>query len=432
MFERLENSSERAVLVHITFPRLSDSPELREFVELCLAAGAEPVTKILGSRPVPDPKFFVGKGKLEEIKAALLASEAQLVLFNHELSPAQERNVERVLNCRVLSRTGLILDIFAQRARTFEGKLQVELAQLEHLSSRLVRRWTHLERQKGGIGLRGPGETQLESDKRMLGQRIEYIKKRLNKVKMSREQSRRARTRQAIPTVALVGYTNAGKSTLFNALTNANVYVANQLFATLDPTLRMIELPDVGKVILADTVGFISHLPHGLIKAFRATLEEVNQARLLLHVVDAQDDKREDRIHQVNQVLAEIEANSIPQLIVFNKADLLESDSQPNEFKSVEKQQTKVISVSALTGYGIDRLRQAIQVGLNQESVTGYIQLMPNEGKIRALFYQHQAVLEEQLEADGCWKLKISMTEIRWRQLCQRFDELADRLHNSI
>ncbi|MDH5594205.1 MAG: GTPase HflX, partial [Gammaproteobacteria bacterium] len=291
MFERPQ-TGERAVLVHLEFPFAAQREELDEFRELVVSAGAEPVAVVVGSRKTPDPKFFVGTGKVEEIRDAIINNEAEVVLFNHALSPAQERNLERELKCRVLDRTGLILDIFAQRAQTHEGKLQVELAQLVHMSTRLVRGWTHLERQKGGIGLRGPGETQLETDRRLLNDRIKQINKRLEKVQKQRDQGRRSRRRADIPTVSLVGYTNAGKSTLFNRLSGASVFAANQLFATLDPTLRRLELPTGQPVIIADTVGFIRHLPHDLVAAFRSTLEETRQADVLLHVIDAHDEER--------------------------------------------------------------------------------------------------------------------------------------------
>src|SRR5690349_5188419 len=279
---------------------------------------------ISGTRRAPDPRLFVGSGKAEEIRDTAQRLCASVVLFDHPLSPSQERNLEELLKCRVLDRTGLILDIFAQRARTFEGKLQVELAQLKHLATRLVRGWTHLERQKGGIGLRGPGETQLETDRRLLGKRIQTLNARLEKVLTQRETTRRERKRQAVPTVALVGYTNAGKSTLFNRMTGAGAYAADQLFATLDPTLRRLELADARYCLLADTVGFVRDLPHELVAAFRSTLQEAREAALLLHVVDAADSHRRERILQVNAVLDEIGAGDIPQIEVFNKADLLD------------------------------------------------------------------------------------------------------------
>ena len=286
MFERPQGG-EIAILVNIALPHTQPQDDSLEFHELALAAGAQPAAFIIGSRLQPEPKFFVGSGKAEEIRQAVTTYNAELVLFNHALSPAQERNLEKLFQCRVLDRTGLILDIFAQRARTFEGKLQVELAQLQHISTRLVRGWTHLERQRGGIGLRGPGETQLETDRRLVRHRIKTISQRLEKVRQQRSQNRRARQKSELPTVSLVGYTNAGKSTLFNRLTDADVYVANQPFATLDPTLRRYQLPNGQPLVFADTVGFIQNLPHDLVESFRATLEETREADLLLHVVDA-------------------------------------------------------------------------------------------------------------------------------------------------
>ncbi|MDX1698637.1 MAG: ribosome rescue GTPase HflX, partial [Thiohalobacterales bacterium] len=313
MFERPE-SGERAVLVHINFPDAVDEEDLQEFTELVNSAGAVIAATVTGTRGKPEPRLFIGQGKAMEIRDVVRGQKAEVVIFNHALSPSQERNLERELSCRVLDRTGLILDIFAQRARSFEGKLQVELAQLRHLSTRLVRGWTHLERQKGGIGLRGPGETQLESDRRMLNARIKVINRRLEKVEKQRDQGRRSRRRAAVPTVSLVGYTNAGKSTLFNALSGADAYAADQLFATLDPTLRRIEVRGVGPLVLADTVGFIRHLPHDLVAAFRATLEETRRADLLLHVIDAQDPDRHSHMEQVNAVLEEIGAADVPQI----------------------------------------------------------------------------------------------------------------------
>ena len=322
MFDRYEGG-ERAVLVHIFFSQDKNTDDLSEFESLVTSAGVTPVQIVTGSRSAPHPKYFAGEGKAEEIADAVTESEADVVLFNHALSPAQERNLERLCQCRVVDRTGVILDIFAQRARTHEGKLQVELAQLRHLSTRLVRGWTHLERQKGGIGLRGPGETQLESDRRMLRDKIKQISGRLEKVERQRGQGRQARSKADIPTVSLVGYTNAGKSSLFNHITDAKVYAADQLFATLDPTLRRIDVDDVGTVVLADTVGFIRHLPHDLVAAFKATLQETREATLLLHVVDAADNRVDENIHAVNAVLEEIDAHEIPVLIVMNKIDML-------------------------------------------------------------------------------------------------------------
>ena len=312
MFDRPQ-SGERAVLVHASTDGLPDDSEREEFAELARSAGAVVASELLTSRRRPDPRFFIGKGKLDELRALIHASEAELVISSAALSPSQERNLERELRCRVVDRAGLILDIFAQRARSFEGKLQVELAQLGHLSTRLVRGWTHLERQKGGIGLRGPGETQLETDRRLIGNRIRQLKERLERVDVRRTMNRRNRVRAEIPTVALVGYTNSGKSTLFNALTGADVYVKDQLFATLDPTVRRLDLPEGEHVVLADTVGFVRDLPHELVAAFTSTLQEAREADLILHLIDASDPNRWQRVRQVNSVLKQLEADHVPQ-----------------------------------------------------------------------------------------------------------------------
>ncbi len=332
--------------------------ELDEFRELAASAGADAVAIITAARKTPDARYFVGSGKAEEIRLCVESMKVDVVLFNHELSPGQERNLEQLLQCRVLDRVGLILDIFAQRAQSFEGKLQVELAQLQHLSTRLVRGWTHLERQRGGIGLRGPGETQLETDRRLIGARIKQLNKRLTKVGGQRDERRKARRKAAVHTVSLVGYTNAGKSTLFNRLTGATVYAADQLFATLDPTLRRVDLPGAEAIVLADTVGFIRHLPHDLVAAFRSTLEETCEAALLLHVIDASNDNRHDCIEQVNAVLKEIGADDIPRIEVYNKIDLL-NDCEPHNDRDAQGRVQRVW-VSASTGAGMDLLRQAL------------------------------------------------------------------------
>lgn len=322
---------EKVILVHVDLPASctnsdgTSNEDLTEFKQLVLAAGGQIAAVVTAKRQAPDAKYFIGAGKVADIHEQVLLHHASLVIFNHALSPAQERNVEKVVECRVLDRTGLILDIFAQRARTFEGKLQVELARLEHLSARLKRGWTHLERQRGGIGLRGgPGEKQLEMDRRLIRQRVATIKKNLTKVHGQRQQSQRARKRAGIPVVTLIGYTNAGKSTLFNRLTRAQVYVADKLFATLDPTLRRLYIPDFGNVIIADTVGFVRHLPHELVESFRATLEETRDADLLLHVVDASDAEHIAKMQAVTAVLEQIGAAAVPQLLVYNKIDLLD------------------------------------------------------------------------------------------------------------
>ncbi len=406
-FDRPE-SGELAVLVHLEIAHGQAPEDPREFEELALSAGADPVALIGGQRAAPHAKYFVGTGKLEELQAVVKEHAAELVIFNHTLSPSQERNLERALECRVLDRTGLILDIFAQRARTFEGKLQVELAQLRHMSTRLVRGWTHLERQKGGIGLRGPGETQLETDRRLLRTRITAIEKRLAKVRTQRDQGRRSRQRADIPTVSLVGYTNAGKSTLFNHLTNAEVYVKDQLFATLDPTMRRLEVPDVGAVIFADTVGFISHLPHKLVQAFRATLEEASNSSLLLHVIDAAADERLHNIEQVDEVLAEIGAGELPELRIFNKIDLLGMEPRIDRD---DNGKPIAVWLSAQTGEGLELLLEAISDSLGREMVAGRLLLDPSQGRLRAKLYQQQAVADESSRDDGCTELQLRLHE---------------------
>lgn len=404
MFER-PNSGERAVLVHLS---MHTSPEdLSELKELTKSAGADPVYVLTGSRPSPDPKYFIGTGKLEELKQAISDYSADIVLFNHPLSPSQERNLEKALEVRVVDRNGLILDIFAQRAQTFEGKLQVELAQLKHLSTRLIRGWTHLERQKGGIGLRGPGETQLETDRRLLGIRIKQIQRRLEKVVKQRHQSRSKRKKAEIPSVSLVGYTNAGKSTLFNSLTGARIYAADQLFATLDPTLRHCLLPNNAEIVLADTVGFIRHLPHELVAAFRSTLQEANEASLLLHVIDANAEDRDETILQVNQVLQDIEANNIRQLQVFNKIDLL-PDIAPHVDRNDDGEAVRVW-LSAETGAGIDLLYQVLAELFASSKVRKRVSLAPTEGGTRAKLYQFASVIEEKSNDEGGWDLLVDI-----------------------
>ncbi|MCT8342529.1 MULTISPECIES: ribosome rescue GTPase HflX [Photorhabdus] len=423
MFERYEGG-EQAVVVHVFFSQDKDTDNLSEFESLVTSAGVVPVQIVTGSRKAPHPKYFVGEGKAEEIAEAVQASGADVVLFNHALSPAQERNLERLCQCRVIDRTGVILDIFAQRARTHEGKLQVELAQLRHLSTRLVRGWTHLERQKGGIGLRGPGETQLETDRRLLRDKIRQILSRLSRVEKQREQGRQARNKADIPTVSLVGYTNAGKSSLFNRMTAAEVYAADQLFATLDPTLRRIEVNDVGTVVLADTVGFIRHLPHDLVAAFKATLQETRQATLLLHIVDAADSRIDENIAAVDSVLEEIEAHEIPVLLVMNKIDMLDS-FMPRIDRNEDNLPVRVW-LSAQTGKGIPLLLQALTERLSGEIAHYELRLPPEAGRLRSRFYQLQAIEKEWIEEDGKVGIEVRMPIVDWRRLCKQEQDLFD------
>jgi len=423
-FER-PRGGERALLVHINFPLRTDQDDLDEFLELVHSADVTEAEVVIGSRQQPSAKTFIGKGKLEEIAGLVKHHDADVVLFNHTLSPSQERNLEKHLECRVLDRTGLILDIFAQRAHSFEGKLQVELAQLKHLSTRLVRGWTHLERQKGGIGLRGPGETQLETDRRLLGKRIKYLNGRLAKVSRQREQSRQARKKAEIPTVSLVGYTNAGKSTLFNALTDSSAYAADKLFATLDPTLRKLEISNDLSVILADTVGFIRHLPHDLVAAFRATLLETREADLILHVVDCADENKHEKIQAVNQVLAEIGATEVPQLIVYNKIDL------PGFKPRIDKDDAGIpyrVWLSAINKAGFTGLLEVLQGWFSNQKSRYRLDLHADEGQIRAFLYSEGAIEEEIFQNNGDISLNLILSASLLEKLYRKFQLTSMRV----
>ena len=405
MFER-SRKGENALLIQPHAGGPVEEGQLEEFAELARSAGATVVATLKARIDHPNASILIGTGKLEEVQAAVAATGADLVLVNHPLSPGQERNLERLLECRVVDRTGLILDIFAQRARSHEGKLQVELAQLKHMSTRLIRGWTHLERQRGGsIGLRGPGETQLESDRRLLQKRLEQLQKKLEKVEVQRTQMRRSRVRNEVPRIALVGYTNAGKSTLFNAMTGADAYAADQLFATLDPTVRRIELAG-HSIVVADTVGFVRDLPHELVAAFRSTLSEAREADLLLHLVDAADPLREERIAQVDEVLAEIGAGDIPQLLVYNKIDKLD-ERQPRIDRPAEGHPR--VWVSARDRAGLDLLPEVIGELLDLQRVTGEIEIPSRAGKLRARLHELGAVLDEQSVEDG-WRIQVDLS----------------------
>jgi len=417
LFEQ-PSTGERAVIVHLYLDGHEAGDDLAEFHELAQSAGAIIVATVTGRRETADAKFFAGAGKVEELRDTILKQSVDVVLFNHTLSPSQERNLEKFLQCRVLDRTGLILEIFAQRANTFEGKLQVELAQLRHLSTRLVRGWTHLERQKGGIGLRGgPGETQLEIDRRLIKKRLTLLAQKLERVRTQRGEGRRARRKAGLPAISLVGYTNAGKSTLFNRLTNSTVYAANRLFATLDPTWRRLEISGLGPVIVSDTVGFIRHLPHDLVAAFRATLEEVCEADLLLHVIDCSSPTREENTEQVIRVLSEIGADGVPRIEVHNKIDLV-----PGLKPSVLRDQgglRQQVWLSASTGEGMDLLKQVIgEHFVGRDRVPCWLRLPVTAARLRAHLYALNAVLNETSDGHGAWLLEVALPKIRLERLC--------------
>jgi GTP-binding protein HflX len=405
MIER-PRATERAVLVRLGLGSAVKPEDLEEFEQLARSARAVPVATITGRRERPDSRYFVGSGKAEEIAGAGREHQADLILVDHPLSPSQQRNLEHLSGLRVLDRNALILDIFAQRARSFEGKLEVELAQLRHMASRLVRGWTHLERQKGGIGMRGPGETQLETDRRLLAARVRSLTRRLQRLKQQRDTGRSARAEIPIPAVALVGYTNAGKSTLFRALTGSDVYIADKLFATLDPTVRRLRLPGGAAVVLADTVGFIRELPHELIAAFQSTLQEARSAHLLLHVVDASDARRDEHIEQVDKVLREIGAGEIPQLRVYNKIDRIGVDAQ---LERDSQQRAAAVWIGAAAGSGLELLRDAIAERLELQVQRLWLHLPPAAGALRARLYAGGVVRDERSLEDGAQELLVDL-----------------------
>ncbi len=411
-FERQE-SGERAILVHLDIHQIQDPDDLGEFELLAESAGANQLALVTGSRSRPDAKYFVGSGKVQEIAELVREHDADIVLFNHSLSPSQERNIERVVQCRVLDRTGLILDIFAQRARTYEGKLQVELAQLNHLSTRLVRGWTHLERQRGGIGLRGPGETQLETDRRLLRTRVNQLNNRIEKVRQTRAQGRARRQKSDVPTISLVGYTNAGKSTLFNRLVDENIYAADKLFATLDPTLRRLDWQGVGRVVLVDTVGFVRHLPHELVESFHATLEETLEADLLLHVIDSASEDMHEQIQAVKEVLAEI-GNDVPVLNVYNKIDLTD---EPAHIGYAKEGKPNRVYVSAQENLGMEKLSLAVQKLLTGTLTTFDLTLPYDAGQFKSTLYDLGVILEESYDDTGHECLTIRLPSDRLKQL---------------
>lgn len=414
---------ERAILVQVEFSADRQQDSLDELTLLASSAGVEVVSVVRCRRQAPDSRYYVGSGIAEDVAEQVESAELSVVIFNHNLSPAQTRNLEQRCQCRVIDRTSLILDIFSQRARSYEGKLQVELAQLKHLSSRLVRGWDNIERQKGGIGLRGPGETRLETDRRLLRQRVTALKQRLDKLTKQREQGRQARQRADIPVLALVGYTNAGKSSLFNRLTQADVHAADQLFATLDPTLRRFDIADYGPVVVADTVGFIRELPHDLVAAFKSTLQESQDADLVLLVVDYADSDHQSKLAQVQLVLAEIEADTVPQLLVWNKIDQCDL---PPRIDYDEQGLPQAVFLSAQQGQGIDLLQQAVRQRLSTDFVTFQLALPSSAGEWRARLHQLSAVKQEVFTDEGIALMTIALSAADWGRLLQQSDGLLE------
>ena len=411
------DSIQRALIVYVDFKDCRADGEYNEFCELVKSTGLEIVSTIKTTRLRADARLFIGVGKAEEIRVTAEKYDADVVIFNRLLTPAQERNLEMFFGIRVIDRIGLILDIFAQRALSYEGKLQVELAQLQHLTTRLIRGWTHLERQKGGIGLRGPGETQLETDRRLIGRRIKAIKERIQKVRKQRYQSRQQRKKQNIPVISFVGYTNAGKSTLFNYLTDANVKVEDQLFATLDPTLRRINTDNGNDIILTDTVGFIRDLPHELIESFKATLDEVKEADLLIHIIDVDQEQRQQRIDEVNQVISVIGASHVAQIEVYNKIDM--HSAQKRRIEISENNKITRIWLSSRTGEGVDLLLEAMNRYLNKHKRPHYINIPVSAGQLRAKLFDIGAVKQENIDDMGGWIMKVELEEYKLHKLCK-------------
>ena len=411
------DSIQRALIVYVDFKNCRADGEYNEFCELVKSTGLEIVSTIKTTRLRADARLFIGVGKAEEIRVTAEKYDADVVIFNRLLTPAQERNLEMFFDIRVIDRIGLILDIFAQRALSYEGKLQVELAQLQHLATRLIRGWTHLERQKGGIGLRGPGETQLETDRRLIGRRIKAIKERIQKVRKQRYQSRQQRKKQNVPVISFVGYTNAGKSTLFNYLTDANVKVEDQLFATLDPTLRRINTDNGNDIILTDTVGFIRDLPHELIESFKATLDEVKEADLLIHIIDVDQEQRQQRIDEVNQVISMIGASHVAQIEVYNKIDM--HSAQKRRIEISENNKITRIWLSSRTGEGVDLLLEAMNRYLNKHKRPHYINIPVSAGQLRAKLFDIGAVKQENIDDMGGWVMKVELEEYKLHKLCK-------------